>query len=140
MSGGSGPFEPQWRTDVIEGDVMETPETPPDGSTTDVDLEEIRVKYRLERDRRLVQGRTDIRELDADAHFSGFRKDPFHPDTEREPVVDEVDVVIVGGGIAGLLAGANLRQAGVQRIRIVDEAGGIGGTWYWNQYPGVMCD
>ena len=49
-------------------------------------------------------------------------------------------MVIVGGGIAGVLAGANLRKAGVERIRIVDQAGGIGGTWYWNRYPGVMCD
>ena len=49
-------------------------------------------------------------------------------------------MVIVGGGIAGVLAGANLRKAGIKRIRIVDQAGGIGGTWYWNRYPGVMCD
>ncbi len=53
---------------------------------------------------------------------------------------DDVDVVIVGGGIAGVLAGASLRRAGVERIRIIDQAGGIGGTWYWNRYPGVMCD
>ena len=49
-------------------------------------------------------------------------------------------MVIVGGGIAGILAGAHLRKAGIERIRIVDAAGGIGGTWYWNRYPGVMCD
>jgi cation diffusion facilitator CzcD-associated flavoprotein CzcO len=49
-------------------------------------------------------------------------------------------VVIVGGGIAGVLAGAQLRKAGIERIRIIDQAGGIGGTWYWNRYPGVMCD
>jgi len=42
--------------------------------------------------------------------------------------------------MAGVLAGANLRKAGVERIRIIDQAGGIGGTWYWNRYPGVMCD
>ncbi len=55
-------------------------------------------------------------------------------------MVDDVDVVIVGGGIAGILAGASLRRAGIERIRIIDQAGGIGGTWYWNRYPGVMCD
>ena len=62
------------------------------------------------------------------------------PCAEREPVTDDVDVVIVGGGIAGVLAGAQLRRPGIERIRIVDQAGGIGGTWYWNRYPGVMCD
>ena len=48
--------------------------------------------------------------------------------------------MILGGGIAGVLVGAELRKRGVERIRIVDQAGGIGGTWYWNRYPGVMCD
>jgi cation diffusion facilitator CzcD-associated flavoprotein CzcO len=33
-----------------------------------------------------------------------------------------------------------LREAGIERIRVVDQAGGMGGTWYWNRYPGVMCD
>ena len=49
-------------------------------------------------------------------------------------------MVIVGGGIAGLLAGVELRKRGIERIRIIDQAGGVGGTWYWNRYPGVMCD
>ncbi len=68
------------------------------------------------------------------------RDDPFTPVAERRPVTDDVEVVIVGGGIAGILAGVELRQAGVESIRIVDQAGGMGGTWYWNRYPGVMCD
>ncbi|WP_063975828.1 flavin-containing monooxygenase, partial [Mycobacterium avium] len=66
-----------------------------------------------------------------------------HYTTSRDltqPLTDDSDVVIVGGGIAGLLAGAYLRKVGVKRIRIVDQAGGVGGTWYWNRYPGVMCD
>ena len=37
-------------------------------------------------------------------------------------------------------AGAELRKAGLERISLIDQAGGIGGTWYWNRYPGVMCD
>jgi len=106
----------------------------------DFDPAAIRAKYLEERDKRLVAGRADIRDLDTDAHFAALRQDTFSPITDRDPVVDEVDAVIVGGGIAGVLAGANLRKAGVKRIRIIDEAGGIGGTWYWNQYPGVMCD
>src|SRR5664280_2042016 len=104
------------------------------------DPEAIRAKYLAERDRRLVPHRADIRDLRADEQFARYRDDPFTPYTDRDPVADDVDVVIVGGGIAGILAGARLREAGVERIRIIDQAGGIGGTWYWNRYPGVMCD
>ena len=88
----------------------------------------------------MVPDRAAIRDLRTDEYFAGYRDDPFTPFADRDPVADEVDVVIVGGGIAGVLAGAHLRKAGIERIRIVDQAGGIGGTWYWNRYPGVMCD
>ena len=104
------------------------------------DPEAVRAKYLAERDKRLVPNRADIRDLKADEHFARYRDDPFTSVVEREAVADEADVVIVGGGIAGVLAGAQLRKAGVERIRIIDQAGGIGGTWYWNRYPGVMCD
>lgn len=104
------------------------------------DPDAVHAKYLAERDKRLVPGRTAIRDLAGDEHAAGYRADPFTPYTEREPNIDDADVVIVGGGIAGILAGAHLRKAGVERIRIIDEAGGIGGTWYWNRYPGVMCD
>src|ERR1035441_10509783 len=98
------------------------------------DPEAVRTKYLAERDKRLVPHRADIRDLRNDERFARYRDDPFTPLIEREPVSDEVDVVIVGGGIAGLLAGARLRQPGVERIRIIDQAGGVGGTWYWNRY------
>ena len=107
---------------------------------THFDPDAVHAKYLAERDKRLVPGRTAIRDLRADAFFARFRDDPFTPTVPRDPVADDVDAVIVGGGIAGVLAGAHLRKAGLERIRIIDEAGGIGGTWYWNQYPGVMCD
>src|SRR5580698_3480926 len=134
---------------------MEKPQTPnagpseadrvflgedPGSTPPDLDLATVRAKYLLERERRMVPGRSDTLELDTDAHFARFREDPFRAVENREPIVDDVDVVIVGGGIAGVLAGANLRKVGIQNIRIVDQAGGIGGTWYWNRYPGVMCD
>ena len=106
----------------------------------DFDRERINARYLAERDKRLVPGRADIRDLATDEHFARYRRDPFTPWTERDAITDEVDAVIVGGGIAGVLAGAQLRRAGLERIRVVDQAGGIGGTWYWNRYPGVMCD
>jgi cation diffusion facilitator CzcD-associated flavoprotein CzcO len=111
-----------------------------DVRVTEFDPDSVRAKYLAERDRRLVPGRADIRDLHRDEQFAGFRADPFTPFRARDAVTDDPDVVIVGGGIAGILAGVELRKAGVERIRIVDQAGGLGGTWYWNRYPGVMCD
>ena len=111
-----------------------------EGEPAGYDPEAVRAKYLAERDKRLVPGRAAIRDLERDPHFSRYRDDPFTPVAVRDPVGDDVDVVIVGGGIAGVLAGAHLRKAGIERMRIVDRAGGIGGTWYWNRYPGVTCD
>ena len=52
--------------------------------------------------------------------------------------------VILGAGYGGLLFAVRLIQAGVATgpddIRIIDTAGGFGGTWYWNRYPGLHCD
>ena len=104
------------------------------------DPDAVHAKYLAERDKRLVPGRSELRDLAHDERLAGYRTDPFTARIERAPVTDDPDVVIIGGGIAGLMAGAHLRKAGVQRIRIVDLAGGVGGTWYWNRYPGVMCD
>src|ERR1700689_4973893 len=85
------------------------------GGASPYDPEAVRAKYLAERDKRLVPGRAEIRDLKTDEHFARYRDDPFTPVTERAPVVDEVDVVIVGGGIAGVTVGAQLRKAGVER-------------------------
>jgi len=58
--------------------------------------------------------------------------------SERERL-GELDVLIVGAGFAGLYMLHRLRSAGLEAI--VYEAGsGIGGTWFWNRYPGARCD
>ena len=111
-----------------------------DGGTGGYDPDAVHAKYLAERDKRLVAGRSAIRDLSADEHFARYREDPFTARTERDPIVDDVDVIVAGGGIAGVTVGAKLREAGIERIRVVDTAGGFGGTWYWNRYPGVMCD
>ncbi len=49
------------------------------------------------------------------------------------------DVVVVGAGFAGLHLLRRLRESGLT-VRVLDEAGGVGGTWYWNRYPGARCD
>lgn len=49
------------------------------------------------------------------------------------------DAIIVGAGIAGLYQLYRLREAGVA-ARVIEAADGVGGTWFWNRYPGARCD
>ena len=53
--------------------------------------------------------------------------------------VSRVDAVVVGAGFAGLYMLHRLRQAGL-RVRVFEAGTGVGGTWYWNRYPGARCD
>ncbi len=59
--------------------------------------------------------------------------------TERPAVPDSLDVVIVGAGFGGLYMLHRLRGLGLSAI-VFDVATGVGGTWYWNRYPGARCD
>ncbi len=58
----------------------------------------------------------------------------------REPLNDTVECLFIGGGFSALLTSARLREYGVESIRIVERGADVGGTWYWNRYPGVACD
>ncbi|MCH7709759.1 MAG: NAD(P)/FAD-dependent oxidoreductase, partial [Myxococcales bacterium] len=100
----------------------------------------LRERYRQEREKRLRVDGTD-QYLEVTGQFSRFVDDPYAvPGYTREPLTDEVDVVLIGGGFGGLVTGARLRQLGVEDIRIIEKAGDFGGTWYWNRYPGIACD
>jgi cation diffusion facilitator CzcD-associated flavoprotein CzcO len=59
---------------------------------------------------------------------------------ERAPINDFVECLFIGGGFSALLTAARLRERGVESIRIVERGGDVGGTWYWNRYPGAACD
>ncbi len=58
----------------------------------------------------------------------------------REPINDTVECLFIGGGFSALLTSARLREYGVESIRIVERGADVGGTWYWNRYPGIACD
>jgi cation diffusion facilitator CzcD-associated flavoprotein CzcO len=55
------------------------------------------------------------------------------------PVLTRVDAVVVGAGLAGLYAHYRLRQLGLS-IQGLEAAPEVGGTWFWNRYPGARCD
>ena len=104
------------------------------------DPEALRARYRAERDKRL---RDDANEqyVEMTGDFAYYLDDPYiDEELTREPLNDEVEVALIGGGFGGLLAGARLREAGVQDLRIIEKGGDFGGTWYWNRYPGAACD
>jgi cyclohexanone monooxygenase len=110
------------------------------GKTLSFDPEVLRKKYRAERDKRL---RDDGNQqyVEVTGEFARFVDDPYvAPGFHREPLTDEVDVAVIGGGFGGLLVGARLREAGVEDIRMIEKGGDFGGTWYWNRYPGAACD
>jgi cation diffusion facilitator CzcD-associated flavoprotein CzcO len=101
-----------------------------------LDKEAMRRKYAEERAKRLrPDGIAQYHHLTSD-----MADDPWTPRTERAPVTDHVTFTFIGAGLAGLLTGAELKRSGVHDVRLVDAAGDVGGTWYWNRYPGVMCD
>ena len=104
-----------------------------------LDLDALRERYRVERERRspdkAARGYRDMR-----ADFAQMLEDPYSEVAERAPVTDDVDVLVVGGGFGGLMTAARMREAGVERVRLVEVGGDVGGTWYWNRYPGAACD
>ncbi len=103
-------------------------------------IEEVRARYQAERAKRIrPDGNAQFRPLAGD--FADFDTDPWvEPGFTRDPVVDETTAVIVGGGFAGMLTAINLTRHGIRDFVIVEKAGDFGGTWYWNRYPGCMCD
>ncbi|MFA9200873.1 MAG: flavin-containing monooxygenase [Cypionkella sp.] len=104
-----------------------------------LDKDALRAKYAAERDKRLrSDGAAQYRRLESE--FADLAADPYMPVQPRAPLTDHVTFAFIGGGFAGLVVGARLKQAGIADVRIVDKAGDFGGTWYWNRYPGAQCD
>jgi cyclohexanone monooxygenase len=105
----------------------------------DFDPVALREKYRIEREKRLREDGNE-QYVEVKGEYSHYLDDPYVAPIKREPVSDDVDVLVIGGGFGGLLAGARLKEAGIKDVRIVEKGGDFGGTWYWNRYPGAQCD
>ena len=106
----------------------------------DFDPNALREKYLQERDKRLREDGPD-QYIELSGQWARYaEEDPYVEPLERDPITEEIDVAIVGGGFSGLLASARLMEAGVEDFRIIEAGGDFGGTWYWNRYPGAQCD
>ncbi|MCB2075324.1 MAG: NAD(P)/FAD-dependent oxidoreductase [Novosphingobium sp.] len=110
-------------------------------SASELDILALRSRYYVERDKRLNAKAGDqyVNDGPGDLH-DFYNHDPHMPVHPREPIVEDLDVAILGAGFGGILAGYYLTKQGVRNFRNIDHAGDFGGVWYWNRYPGIQCD
>ena len=110
---------------------------PPAG---EIDIPAMREKYRQERDKRVRREGQNQYVRPVGDFADTYEGDPHMPVQPRAPRSEEIDVAVLGAGLSGLMAGAQLSKAGVTNVRLIDHAGDFGGVWYWNRYPGIQCD
>jgi cation diffusion facilitator CzcD-associated flavoprotein CzcO len=103
------------------------------------DPKALKEKYLSERDKRIRDDGND-QYVEVTGDYSDYIDDPYVERVEREAKFDDVEIAIIGGGFGGLMMGGRLREAGFSDIRMIEQGGDFGGTWYWNRYPGAMCD
>ncbi|MGY9055421.1 MAG: flavin-containing monooxygenase [Alphaproteobacteria bacterium] len=109
------------------------PEAPP-GAVFNA---EEQAKYRAFKEAR--EGAADYMAMEGE--FSKYLEDVYsEPPIEREALTDECEVLVVGAGFGALLLWYRLRDAGFTDVRFCEKGGDVGGTWYWNRYPGIACD
>jgi cyclohexanone monooxygenase len=76
-----------------------------------------------------------------EGEFAKYLEDVYSAEpVPREALADECDILVVGAGFAGLLLWYKLSRAGFVDVRFCEKGGDVGGTWYWNRYPGIACD
>ncbi len=103
----------------------------------------IKQRFAAERDLRINYRPEGSKQYDTElqGELAKYDQDPYAGPVEpRAPLTDTVECLFIGGGFSALLTSARLREIGVQSIRIVERGADVGGTWYWNRYPGIACD
>ena len=91
------------------------------------------------RSKRRRRGAADY--IAMEGEFAKYLEDVYSTaPVERESLDDECEILVVGAGFAGLLLWHKLRDAGFHDVRFCEKGGDVGGTWYWNRYPGIACD
>lgn len=108
----------------------------------ELDAEAIIAKYKAERAKRIRED--GIEQFNKTiGQYARFQKGPWSEPITRDPIKTETKVLVVGAGFGGLVTGVKLKDQGVDDFLIVEKGGDIGGTWYWNQYPGrfyILCN
>src|SRR5580698_8230629 len=118
----------------IADEALTTLPPPPPGATFNA---EEQAKYRAYKDAR--RGAADY--ITMEGEFARYLEDVYSaPPIEREALTDNCEILVIGAGFAALILWYKLRQAGFQDVRVCEKGGDVGGTWYWNRYPGIACD
>jgi len=119
---------------LVTDAALKTLPEPPPGATFDA---EAQATYRAFKEAR--RGAADY--IAMEGEFARYLEDVYSADpVPREALSDACEVLVVGAGFAGLLLWYKLSQAGFQDVRFCEKGGDVGGTWYWNRYPGIACD
>ncbi|TGD71052.1 NAD(P)/FAD-dependent oxidoreductase [Mangrovimicrobium sediminis] len=105
-----------------------------------IDIAALKARYRAERDKRMRQEGQAQYVRPVGEFADSYEADPYTPVTPREALDEDLEIAILGGGWSGIMAGVQLRRAGLDDFRNIDHAGDFGGVWYWNRYPGLQCD
>ncbi|KAF2865542.1 hypothetical protein BDV95DRAFT_256250 [Massariosphaeria phaeospora] len=133
---------------AIGADIINSEQGYQDEGVAAVDALHVQNRYGEERARRLRDdGDNQFVDISLDEKFQSFLRDPWVDTAAVKDIgsmftTDRCQLLILGAGWGGLLYAIRMVQAGVrpEDIRIIDSAGGFGGTWYWNRYPGLGCD
>jgi cation diffusion facilitator CzcD-associated flavoprotein CzcO len=119
---------------LISDESLKTLPPPPPGAVFNAQEQ---AKYREFKEAR--RGAADYMAMEGE--FSKYLEDVYSADpVPREALHDECEILVVGAGFAGLLLWHKLRSAGFEDVRFCEKGGDVGGTWYWNRYPGIACD
>jgi len=119
---------------LVTDESLKTLPPPPPGAAFNA---EEQAKYREYKEARA--GAADYMAMEGE--FSRYLEDVYSADpVPREALTDECEILVVGAGFAGLLLWHKLRDAGFTDVRFCEKGGDVGGTWYWNRYPGIACD
>jgi cyclohexanone monooxygenase len=119
---------------VVNDAALTTLPPRPPGAVFDVKEQ---AKYRAFKEAR--RGSADYMAMEGE--FSRYLDDVYSADpVPRDPLTDECEILVVGAGFAGLLLWYKLQAAGFLDVRFCERGGDVGGTWYWNRYPGIACD
>ena len=119
---------------IVEDEALKALPEPPPGAVFNA---EEQARYREYKEARL--GAADYMAMEGE--FSKYLADVYSAEpVPRDSLTDECEILVIGAGFAGLLLWHKLRESGFRDVRFCEKGGDVGGTWYWNRYPGIACD